>query len=93
MKAVKEKQRMRGHSRHLGSSTTHGYALKMWRCFAIFVANRRRQIHLDQQAVQISGHDQLLRAGRKRIIQFTEKDKKKHATLQCNFLIAISLHV
>ena len=28
----------------------------------------------------------------KRIIQFTEKDKKKHATLQCNFLIAISLN-
>ena len=59
------------------------------RCFAIFVANRRRQIHLDQQAIQItgSGHDQLLRAGRKKNIQFTEKDKKKHATLQCNFLL------
>ena len=59
MKAVKEKQQMRGHSRH-GCSTTHGHTLKMERCFAIFVANRRRQIHLDQLAVQISGHDQLL---------------------------------
>ena len=95
MKAVKEILQMRGHSRHVGCSTTPGYALKMEQCFAIFVANRRRQIHLDQQAIQItgSGHDQLLRAGRKRIIQFTEKDKKRHATLQCNFLIAISLNV
>ena len=55
MKAVKEKQQMRGHSRH-GCSTTHGHTLKMERCFAIFVANRRRQIHLDQQAAQISEH-------------------------------------
>ena len=60
MKAVKEKQRMRGHSKHVGCSTTHGYALKMERCFATFVAKRRRQIHLEQQAVQISGYDQLL---------------------------------
>ena len=42
MKAGKEKIQMRGHSRHVGCSTTHGYALKMERCFAIFVANRRR---------------------------------------------------
>ena len=48
---MKEKQRMRSHSRHIGCSSTHGYALKMEQCFAIFVTNRRRQIHLDQQAV------------------------------------------
>ena len=56
MKAVKEKLQMRGHSRHVGCSTTHGYTLEMERCFAIFVANRRKQIRLDQQAVQISEH-------------------------------------
>ena len=66
MKAVKEKLQVRGHFRHVGCATTHGWALKMKRCFAIFAGNRRRQIHLDQQAVQISehqlfsGHDQLL---------------------------------
>ena len=53
---VKEKLQMHGHSRHVGCSTTHGYALKMEQCFASFVANRRRQIHLDQQAAQISEH-------------------------------------
>ena len=44
-------------TRWLRDHTYHGCALKMERCFAIFAANRRRQIHLDQQAVQISEHE------------------------------------
>lgn len=58
MKAVKEKNT----NLHLfQTSWLHDHslymaALKMGRCFTIFVANERSQIHLDQQAVNIFEH-------------------------------------
>lgn len=92
MKEVKEKLQIRGHFRHVGCANKKGCALKMERRFAIFVPNRR-QIHLDQQVVQISKHQLFkgIKIARITKLLFMRRPCEIHSKLELQFTLKFSL--